>query len=381
MWRRSYAPAKSAYWTFLRGQSVSCPDIERERERALSARTSNPSVTSIGTIDLDGGLSRLFAVIGNNVGTQNYNSYLDWYADSQPKPMIGNPEPRRSAIFDFAVIKTHLTEVFPDPPTPDLSVQLIPSGVRFEIHAEMGHGRFVANNRGANQFCVGTANIPLALSGMYAGLLTVFAITWQSAQDRLQSPLQSPVEHLGKLHTRMNEDGAVRMLIDAIWKQIKHDEHLGRLVVDDLANELLIRLVTLSGQRIPQVTNSCRLSTRQLCDVVDFMVAHLGEFIELDQLAVVVGVSRFQLCRLFKNSTGQSPARYLRCLRIEQAERMLLDNRNRPLIEVALQCGFCDQSHFNRVFKSILARWRTEADETGQIRVLAAESVHGPSTK
>ena len=288
------------------------------------------------------------------MGSINFNSYLDWYERGEILVVEGSIQTRTSRTFDFSIFKSQLTEVFPDPATPDLSVQLIPSGVRFAIDADMGHGRFFANNLGANQFAVGPANVPLDLSGMYRGPLTVFAIPWNTTQSRLESLLQAPFEHLGQLHTCMNEDASVAMLIEALWAQVNHDEHLGRLVVDDLTNELLLRLVTLSGTRVPAITKTCRLGTHQLCRVINYMVSHLGTFIEHDQLADVAGVSRFQLCRLFKNSTGQSPARYLRSLRIEQAERLLLDNRSRPLIDIALACGFCDQSHFNRVFKSIL---------------------------
>ena len=53
--------------------------------------------------------------------------------------------------------------------------------------------------------------------------------------------------------------------------------------------------------------------------------------------------------RAFRASTGRSPYRWLTARRIAQAEILLRDTQL-PLAEIAISCGFADQSHFSRVF-------------------------------
>ena len=74
-----------------------------------------------------------------------------------------------------------------------------------------------------------------------------------------------------------------------------------------------------------------------------------GLDIDLETLASKVGLSRFQALRAFKRRYGLPPHAYQLCLRISRARHMLLAGA--PPADVAVQCGFVDQSHLNRHFK------------------------------
>lgn len=74
-----------------------------------------------------------------------------------------------------------------------------------------------------------------------------------------------------------------------------------------------------------------------------------GFDIDLDTLARKVGLSRFQALRAFKRRYGLPPHAYQLCVRLGQARRLLSEGA--VLVDVALRCGFVDQSHFNRHFK------------------------------
>jgi len=74
-----------------------------------------------------------------------------------------------------------------------------------------------------------------------------------------------------------------------------------------------------------------------------------GLDIDLETLAKKVGLSRFQALRMFKQRYGLPPHAYQLCLRISRARRMLMQGA--PAADVAVQCGFVDQSHLNRQFK------------------------------
>jgi transcriptional regulator GlxA family with amidase domain len=86
--------------------------------------------------------------------------------------------------------------------------------------------------------------------------------------------------------------------------------------------------------------------------VLILMEQTLESELTIDQLARSVGLSRRQLERLFAQELKASPARVYMRLRMERA-KMLVAQTDASLIDIALQVGFENTSHFNRVFKSI----------------------------
>jgi AraC-like DNA-binding protein len=82
-----------------------------------------------------------------------------------------------------------------------------------------------------------------------------------------------------------------------------------------------------------------------------------GSFIEVDGSKFILTNehvatvrSRTHLIRAFRRETGLTPHAYLLDRRFRAASRAL--GRGEAPAAVALRCGFCDQSHLNRVFKA-----------------------------
>jgi AraC family transcriptional regulator len=103
------------------------------------------------------------------------------------------------------------------------------------------------------------------------------------------------------------------------------------------------------------------LATRQLNRLVDYVEQHLADRITGEDLGQLIGVSIGQLFRAFKVSVGVPPLRYVTARRLEFA-CALLRRSSEPLSQIALASGFCDQSHFCRVFRRLMgiapAAWR-----------------------
>ncbi|GAA1789603.1 AraC family transcriptional regulator [Leucobacter iarius] len=73
----------------------------------------------------------------------------------------------------------------------------------------------------------------------------------------------------------------------------------------------------------------------------------------LDELAELAGMSRFQLIRAMKRTTGLTPTSWRHDHRVNAARRLLREGGT--LAGVAAELGFADQSHFHRVFRSHVA--------------------------
>jgi AraC family transcriptional regulator len=93
----------------------------------------------------------------------------------------------------------------------------------------------------------------------------------------------------------------------------------------------------------------------------EYVDSHVGDRLELPILADVAGYGVHHFCRLFRETFGQSPHEYVRERRLEAA-RKLLATTDTGIGEIAAECGFADQSHLTRCFKSMYgtppARWR-----------------------
>ena len=77
---------------------------------------------------------------------------------------------------------------------------------------------------------------------------------------------------------------------------------------------------------------------------------HPGKAMTLDDLATIACVTPAYLCRLFKQTVGESP---LACLRLARLDLALtrLTRSNEAVKRIAHECGFASPFHFSRRFK------------------------------
>ena len=70
------------------------------------------------------------------------------------------------------------------------------------------------------------------------------------------------------------------------------------------------------------------------------------------ELSGLIEISPGQMFRAFMVSVGVSPHQYIIRRRVELA-CTLMRTAQEPLAQIAVACGFCDQSHFCRVFRQM----------------------------
>ncbi len=84
---------------------------------------------------------------------------------------------------------------------------------------------------------------------------------------------------------------------------------------------------------------------------IDFIHSFFLEDISLEDIAKSINLSKYHTIKLFKKYTNLTPHQYILRLRIEEARKLL--KKDIPLSQIALQCGFSDQSHFIKEFKKV----------------------------
>lgn len=125
----------------------------------------------------------------------------------------------------------------------------------------------------------------------------------------------------------------------------------GNLYADSLINALTLHLLKnySNASSIAENTHG-GLSGYKLNRVKEFICANLEEDLSLNDLAAIADLSQFHFARSFRKSTGQTPQQFVTEQRIERAKQ-LLAREDLPLVEVSLQTGFKNQSHFTTLFR------------------------------
>jgi AraC family transcriptional regulator len=95
--------------------------------------------------------------------------------------------------------------------------------------------------------------------------------------------------------------------------------------------------------------------------VLAHIEANLGTPMRNKDLATVARLSEYHFNVAFRSSLGEAPHGYIIRRRVERAQGLMLSTE-KPLAEIALECGLTDQAHFSRLFRKIVgespAVWR-----------------------
>jgi AraC family transcriptional regulator len=156
-------------------------------------------------------------------------------------------------------------------------------------------------------------------------------------------------------HPRDVSNFADDVLDSLLWRL--HDElRLRRkaspLFVQGIAQAIAIHLArnyaTLTPK--PRGATSPSLPGYKLRRITDWMAAHLADEFDLARLAARAGLSKFHFSRLFKNALGATPSRHHINLRMDAARRLLRETK-KSILEIALEVGYTNPSHFAQLFR------------------------------
>ncbi|MDO1583047.1 helix-turn-helix domain-containing protein [Rhizobium oryzicola] len=161
------------------------------------------------------------------------------------------------------------------------------------------------------------------------------------------------------------DDATVRGIAHALLPALADPQQTNRLFLDHMTMALSTHLAVTYGEASrPRQVHSGGLAGWQLKRAIEIMEARLDGDIPIAAVAQACGLSSAYFTRAFKLSTGLPPHRWLQRMRIDRARDMMRDT-GQPLPEIATHCGFVDQSHFTRVFSSIVGMtpgaWRNIA--------------------
>ncbi len=114
---------------------------------------------------------------------------------------------------------------------------------------------------------------------------------------------------------------------------------------------ILYRIVRAIEQTAEAGTD--RSVSRITREVYEYINEHYRESCSLAVLSEAVNVSPNHLHTVFTRDMGMTPLDYTMQKRINDAKRYIMAGE-KTMLEIALEQGFCSQSHFNKVFLSVV---------------------------
>lgn len=134
-------------------------------------------------------------------------------------------------------------------------------------------------------------------------------------------------------------------LAQRLYREFLQDDPLAIMSLEGILLEILAEAARHTGAPGP-----VRAIPRWLRVARDYLESNFLRQLSLSEVAAVAGIHRVHLSREFRRHFSTTVGEFLRRKRIEHACR-LVSATNEPLADVAMTCGFSDQSHFSATFR------------------------------
>lgn len=160
----------------------------------------------------------------------------------------------------------------------------------------------------------------------------------------------------GAAHVQLNErlsgyDAKLLAIVRRLAAETASGYPNGPLFWSEISDDFMGRLVNGHTSAPARLARGA-IGTSTLKRIRDYVTAHLAEPIEVAALAGLAGRSPFHFTRVFTNSVGMTPHRYVVHLRLRAAVARIRAGESR-LADVAAETGFSDQSHLSRWIRRV----------------------------
>jgi len=172
----------------------------------------------------------------------------------------------------------------------------------------------------------------------------------------------------GSASSRVVESDAERAgyLVKCAMRFMESDLHAAWRCLQDASTLLAVESPSTGIGSPPSAPGfrSGGLARWQAKRAVAYIEANLASKMETRELAHLLSFSKSHFSRAFKRTLGVPPMTYVITRRVERA-KLMMTTTCEQLTDIALACGFADQSHLNRSFRRMVGMspglWRRMA--------------------
>lgn len=187
------------------------------------------------------------------------------------------------------------------------------------------------------------------------------SVFWQNYLHPLVSDASRGCVYLDKdVPWQRQALGDIERAYQAVAREEPGYEFHTRAALSDLI--FLLVAHAQAGRALPKkaLRNADRIKT-----MLQFVQEHYAEAVSLEDIAASAAISVSECLRCFHDMIGTTPNQYLRRYRAQRAAELLCSTGLRAT-DIALQCGFQDESYFARAFRQVYGCGPTEYRRTAR---------------
>ena len=272
-----------------------------------------------------------------------YSNHLDWYERGHLASYLSARQTAGSPAMSMIEVRQPAGDMS-DPALPCLTIIRDMQGSSVDLN--FGAGRFRGRSLpGSLYLAIHDQASTIRVNTPHT--VRAFSIPRQLVDETIASAGHDSPD-FQRLHNGPFENAVTDALLASLWSSASETAPASQLYVTSAATSLVLNL--LRSAQLPIKLERGGLASWQLTRVKDFMRARASHDMAIDELAGLIDLSRKHFARAFRQSTGLPPHRWLMKLRIEKAREMLASG-DLPIAEIALACGFADQSHLTAAFR------------------------------
>lgn len=187
--------------------------------------------------------------------------------------------------------------------------------------------------------------------GVFANLL--FLALSPVFISRVAEKMELEADRIELTGRRGITDPTLRHIALALRAGIRSGDALDRMYGETLSTALAVHLLREYSTAVLEPKRPYGgLPREKLVRAVEYIQDQLHADLTVPGIAQVADMSADHFTKLFKESTGQSPYRYVVEARVRKAKELLTTGKF-TICEAAHQVGFVDQSHLTRHFKRV----------------------------
>jgi AraC-like DNA-binding protein len=178
------------------------------------------------------------------------------------------------------------------------------------------------------------------------------SFAWPGAEEEFRRSLPGPVIH------NLSEDQKckVRLYCDGLYLDTLRESEFDLLLSRAIFHALLLSIMKAVSENRSELSYKSQLSAVEkkkkwlIQEVKSYIQRNFQQPINLEDLALALGISQYHLSRVFNAESGFSLPEYLTMVRMERA-KTLLGEGQKNVSQVAYAVGYEDSSYFAKVFR------------------------------
>lgn len=152
---------------------------------------------------------------------------------------------------------------------------------------------------------------------------------------------------------RIQADPQIGQIFASLRQELDGHDSERQFEIRSLVTELalyLSRHFAPTSARLETCETVRRMARWEVRRAIEFLQDTYRLEFDLHRLAKAAGLSKYYLEKVFKEAVGLSPHQYILQLRVDRAKN-LLASTSKSMVDISMELGFFDQSHFSNAFK------------------------------